>query len=99
MPFLHLDHPIPKSKTVSYRKLKGINTTEFNKDIMDCFLLFWDQPSSLSDHVQSYNMILSDALDKHAPEKTRCICDTHHQPWFNDQIKVEIILHCKKERI
>ena len=65
---LHLDHPTPKPKTVSYRKLKGINTTEFNKDIMDAFL-FWDQPSSLSNHVQSYNMILSDALDKHAPEK------------------------------
>ena len=95
---LHLDCPTPKSKTVSYRKLKGINTTEFNKDIMDAFL-FQDQPSSLSDHVQSYNTILSDALDKHAPEKTKRIHDTHHQPWFNDQIKAEIILHCKKERI
>ena len=62
---LHLDHPTPKPKTVSYRKLKGINTVEFNKDIMDSFLS-WDQPSSLSDHVQSYNMILSDVLDKHA---------------------------------
>ena len=65
---------------------------------MDAFL-FWDQPSSLSNHVQSYNMILSDALDKHAPEKTEHIHDTHHQPWFNDQIKAEIILCCKKERI
>ena len=95
---LHLDCPTPKPKTVSYRKLKGINTTKFNKDIMDAFL-FWDQPSSLSDHVQSYNTILLDALDKHAPEKTKCIRDTHHQPWFNDQIKAEIILHHKKVRI
>ena len=79
---LHLDCPTPKPKTVSYRKLKGINTTEFNKDIIDAFL-FWDPPSSLSDHVQSYNMILSDVLDKHAPEKTKHIHDTHHQPWFN----------------
>ena len=44
---------------------------------MDAFL-FRDQPSSLSDHVQSYNTILSDVLDKHAPEKTKCIRDTHH---------------------
>ena len=95
---LHLDRPMPKPKIVNYRKLKGINTTEFNKDIMDAFL-FQDQPSSLSDHVHSYNMILSDALDKHAPVKTKCIWDTHHQPWFNDQIKAEIILHHKKERI
>ena len=95
---LHLDCPTPKSKTVSYRKLKGINTTEFNKGIMDAFL-FRDQPSSLSDHVQSYDTILSDALDKHAPEKTKRIRDTHHQPWFNDQNKAEIILHHKKERI
>ena len=95
---LHLDHPSPNPKTVSYRKLKGINTIEFNKDIMDAFLS-WDQPSSLSNHVQSYNMILSDVLDKHAPEKTKHIHDTHHQPWFNEQIKAEIILRCKKERI
>ena len=65
---LHLDCPTPKPKTVSYRKLKGINTIEFNKDIMDAFLS-WDQPSSLSDHVQSYNTILSDVLDKHAQKK------------------------------
>ena len=95
---LDLDRPTPKPKTVSYRKLKGINTIEFNKDIMDAFLS-WDQPSSLSDHVQSHNTILSDVLDKHAPEKTKHIHDTHHQPWFDDQIKAEIILHCKKERI
>ena len=51
---LYLDCPTLKSKIVIYRKLKGINTTEFNKDIMDAFL-FWEQPSSLSDHVQSYD--------------------------------------------
>ena len=65
---------------------------------MNAFL-FWDQPSSLSNHVLSYNMILSDALDEHAPEKTKCIHHTHHQLWFNDQIKAEIILHHKKEKI
>ena len=65
---------------------------------MDAFLS-QDQTSSLSNHVHSYNMILSDVLDKHAPEKTKHIRDTHHQPWFDDQIKAEIILHHNKERI
>ena len=37
-------------------------------------------------------------LDSHAPQK-ECRLQPHHsQPWFNDKIKEEIGIHCKKEK-
>ena len=38
-------------------------------------------------------------MDKHVPIIDKKIRDSHHQPWFNDKIKNEIILRRKKERI
>ena len=36
---------------------------------------------------------------KHAPRKSKFIRDTHQQPWFSDEIKGEIVLRRKMERI
>ena len=52
----------------------------------------------MDDMVQQYNDTIITALDKQIPEKTKLVRDTHHQPWFNDKIKKEIILQHKRER-
>ena len=36
-------------------------------------------------------------MDKHAPIIEKKIRDSHHQPWFNDRIKNEIVLRRKKK--
>ena len=52
----------------------------------------------MDDMVQQFNDTIITALDKQIPEKTKLVRDTHHQPWFDDKIKKEIILRCKRER-
>ena len=51
-----------------------------------------------SDLVDSYNHILEELLNTHAPLKTKVLKQTHSQPWFNDTIREEIQLRRKKER-
>ena len=46
----------------------------------------------------SYNSALSSTLDSHALLKTKMLKKAHKQPWFNDRIRDEIILRCKKEK-
>ena len=89
--YLHIDWPTPPRKMVTYQKLKNIDEKKFNCDLRDAFI-HRDQPTTLEEHVRSYNTILSDILKKHAPIKTKAICDTHHFPWFNKKIKDEILL-------
>ena len=48
-----------------------------------------------SNIIQNHNEV----LDKHASIIEKKIRDRHHQPWFNDKIKNEIILRRKKEGI
>ena len=48
--------------------------------------------------MHQYNNVIITALDKQVPVKTKLDRDAHHQPWFDEKIKTEIILQCKKER-
>ena len=45
-----------------------------------------------------YNSTLGSILDDHAPEKSKHIKRRVQLPWFNDKIRQEIQLRCKKER-
>ena len=95
---LHIDWPIPPKKILTYQKLKNIDENKSNCDLRDAFI-FRNQPTTLEEHVSSYNTILTEILEKHAPIKTKVIRDTHHFPWFNEKIKDEILLQRCKERI
>ena len=53
---------------------------------------------NLQDLVTSYTSTLSPTLDTHAHLKTKMVKKAHKQPWFNDRIRDEIILRCKKEK-
>ena len=48
--------------------------------------------------VGSYNTILLELLEKHAPLWTKKVKKSHRQPWLDDRIRREIILRRKKER-
>ena len=47
--------------------------------------------------VSEYNTQLQNILDMHAPLKEREIRKCHSQPWFDDQVKMEIRLQRMKE--
>ena len=93
---LKIIRPIPQRKTVRYRKYRNLDSNQFKQDLIDGFLE--KSPSTMDDMVQQYNDTIITALDKQIPEKTKLVRDTHHQPWFDDKIKKEIILRCKRER-
>ena len=93
---LHVNRIEPIKKQIKFCKLKNINSTQLHLDLRACLE---DQPGELDDQVDQYNTKLWEVLDKHAPVIETKIRDSHHQPWFNDKIKNEIILRRKKERI
>ena len=87
---LKIVRPIPPQKTVRYGKYKNLDRNQFRQDLIDGFSE--KSPSMMDDMVQQYNDTIITALDKQILEKTKLVRDTHHQPWFNDKIKKEIIL-------
>ena len=93
---LKIVRPIPPQKTVRYRKYKNLDRNQFRQDLINGFLK--KSPSTMDDMVQQYNDTIITALDKQILEKTKLVRDTHHQPWFDDKIKKEIILWHKRER-
>ena len=93
---LLVDRPIPARKNIKYRKIKSINHNAFNLHLSEAFK---NQPEPHMDRVLQYNIELRKVLQKHAPEKSEFIRDTHQQPWFSDEIKGEIVLRRKMERI
>ena len=93
---LHENRTEPLKKHIKFCKLKNINSAQFHLDLRDCLQ---DQLEQLDDQVKQYNTELCEVLEKHAPIIEKKIRDSHHQPWFNDRTKNEIMLRRKKERI
>ena len=93
---LHVSRTEPLKMPIKFCKVKNINSALFHMDLRDCLE---NQPEQLDDQVQQYNTKPCEVLDNHAPIIEKKIRDSHHQPWFSDRIKREIILRRKKERI
>ena len=85
----------PKTEEITYRKLKNIDSRQLSRDITET--LPQSKTGSVSHLVDYYNTSMRSLLDKHAPEKTKVIKQSHNQPWFNNTIKSEIVLRRKKE--
>ena len=79
-----------------YRKLKNIDLSNFNADVLHEINEFRTIP--LDQWVDHYNNTLKEILDRHAPEQTKTLRVSHQQPWFMDKIKQEIVLRRAKER-
>ena len=93
---LHVNRTEPIKKQIKFCKLKNISSAQLHLDLRVCLE---DQLGELDDQVNQYNTKLREVLVKHAPVIEKKIRNSHHQPWFNDKIKNEIILRRKKERI
>ena len=59
----------PKTKIITYRKVKNINPEEMMKDIDAMQDMIQDE--DLTDKINSFESVLKDALDKHAPAITK----------------------------
>ena len=72
--------------------MKSIHHNTFSLDLPEAFNT---EQESHTDRVLQYNTELRNVLEKHAPEKSKYIRDMHQQSWFNDDIKVELVLRRK----
>ena len=97
--FIHADLQIitqpPPLKYIKYRKLKSISSSNFEADLRSINL----SGNTLSECIESYNSNLVRVLDSHAPQKECRLRPHHSQPWFDDKIKEEIRICCKKEKV
>ena len=87
---LEIKRPIPPCRLVRYRKYKNLDNNKFRQDLIDSFMD--KSPNIMDEMVHQYNNMIITALDKQVPVKTKLVRDTHDQPWFNEKIKMEIIL-------
>ena len=89
--------PKPKEKTVQFRKMMSTDQKKFCEDLK-ISLRRTEFVEDLQDLVAAYNSALLCTLDTHAPLKRKRATKVKKQPWFDDRIKKEIILRCKKEK-
>ena len=82
---------------VAYRKICAVDIEQFRYDISVSDLGNCDLSHGTSDYLDcladSYDIILRDILDHHAPVKTNTITERPHVLWFNVEIR-----KAKKER-
>ena len=82
---LELGKPPPKVKQVSSRKIKEIDREKLQADLLSSEL-YQNTPDTLDELVNSYKTTLAQALDRHAPLRTKMISSRPLVPWFNDEI-------------
>ena len=94
-------------KSISYRKLKSIDTQCLKSDISESTLC--SDPSIIQDHLTTgeldalvrrrYQDTLTSVIDHHAPIKTRIIVARPKVPWYNEEIDKAKRARRKAERI
>ena len=94
---LYIETSKPETKTATYRILRNIDIKTLGEDMGEA-LVAATNCSDLAALDDMYNVILSEVLDNHAPQKTKTVKISHHQPTFNDFIKEQIVLKRKKEK-
>ena len=74
-------------KRISYRKLKSLDGEAFQASISDSFsgLVNSDDLCKL---VDGYSQVVTAALDRHAPLKSRVITIRPRAPWYTEEIAI-----------
>ena len=91
------EKPSYEKKVITFRKLKNVDPTIFQKDIQST-MLNTSRTTDVSEEVDQYNTILSQLVDKHAPVKERVVTIRPSAPWYTDEIKTEKHFRRKLER-
>ena len=94
---LNLDKPRVIKKTVTFRRIKGVDLGVLSDEISSSDLCA-NTPVTLNDLVSCYNSTLASALDRHASLITKSIPARPLVPWFNDEIKEARRLRRRAER-
>ena len=84
-------------KVVTYCKLKAISPTDFGSNITQALAKADLHNLQLSSCLMLYNTLLSDTMDKHAPEKTKEVSNRRKILWFNDEVSEAIRSRRKAE--
>ena len=70
------------------RRIFSINTADFSKDILSSSL-YHTPATNLSDFTVQFHEVLSNILDKHAPQKTVTCRTKASKPFITSEIKSE----------
>ena len=85
-------------KTVSFRKIKDIDTQKFQDDVVNQLEMV-DECHDIDVLVQNLETTLHDILEVHAPLITKSVTFRHKCPWFSGIIKLQIRIVRQCERI
>ena len=94
---LAIKKPNIQRKTIKFRKYKDIPIKEFCEEI-EKDLRNNKNTDNVNDLVDSYNKILSEKIDKFAPEKEKSVVMREKVPYFSDDVKKAKIEKRKTER-
>ena len=93
---LSFQSPGAVKRTITYRSWKSVDISILRSDIAKAFDGFTTQDPESA--VESYNSVLKDIVDKHAPEKSRVIVVRANAPWYTSELVKEKRLRRKLER-
>ena len=93
---LSFQSPGAVKRTITYRNWKSVDISVLRSDIAKAFDGFTTQDPESA--VESYNSVLKDIVDKHAPEKSRVIVVRADAPWYTSELVKEKRLRRKLER-
>ena len=76
-----------ETATITYRNVKDIDHTKFHYFLETAITSSNPKDQSLNKCTEIYNEVLTAALGKFAPKKTRKIRKRNKLPWFNRAIR------------
>ena len=83
---LNISKPPPNKIVIKTRKFREIDIDAFRCDITKSALFLAPSPDLVT-LVEQYENILSDLLNRHAPEITQTITARPHAPWYCDSLR------------
>jgi hypothetical protein len=92
---LNLSKPKPLCKTLTFRKIKQIDSASFCEDLN---LESINECNTSTEMVTMYNKLLTTNLDRYAPEISKVIPIRPKVPWYNARIKSAIAERRQCER-
>ena len=90
--------PLSENKTTKCQRWKSLDLDAFKSDFSMSDMHLIPESNSMSDAGTTYNTILQDLIDKHAPEYDRTFKPRHHTPWYNSTVRDAKRLRRRLER-
>ena len=96
---IEVDISLPRDdlvrKPITYRNIKGMDSEKFIQDTKLDDLL---QLENLDELIIAFENNVNEAIDQHAPEKTKIITVRHSNPWFTKEVKDQKRVVCNREK-